>query len=64
MVSKLWHCKLPLYRILPPLHPTMLARHAASQSDSDYSYSCGTGKTMSDLDFADALSPMSRGGRS
>ncbi|KAL4858673.1 Wee1-like protein kinase [Chlorella vulgaris] len=30
----------------------------ASQSDSEYSYSCGTGRTTSDMDFADALSPM------
>lgn len=34
---------------------------AASHSDSDYSYSCGTGRTHSDMDFADALSPMSAG---
>lgn len=34
---------------------------AASHSESDYSYSCGTGRTTSDMDFADALSPMSAG---
>ena len=52
-------CASPPYLFPPSPH----THHpAASQSDSDFSYSCGTGKTMSDMDFADALSPMSQGG--
>ncbi|KAL4427957.1 hypothetical protein ABPG75_002046 [Micractinium tetrahymenae] len=33
--------------------------NTGSHSESDYSYSCGTGRTTSDMEFADALSPMS-----
>ena len=48
------------HRSLSPSLPC--ARPAGYLSESDYSYSCGTGRTTSDMDFADALSPISAGG--
>ena len=52
-------CCPPTSCSVPPRSPAPAA--AASHSESGYSFSCGTGRTLSDMDFADALSPMSQG---
>ena len=52
---------LPAHLLLRPSY-NLLRFPAGSHSESDYSFSCGTGRTLSDMDFADALSPMSQGG--